>query len=251
MIAIGQTELNPQSPILRLYERTRRNQWQPDDLDWQTEVKLNLKQRKSGAYILSQVLYGEKLSLEVIQQLLPVVQNPEVKLFLQAQAIDELRHIAVFTRYIEQGLEEAVQTPGAALSEIGEGMLNCQSVEEKLLSVHILLEGMALEIFRGVVENIDDALLQTLLRRVARDESRHVAFGVNHVRELVTNMDGAGLERIGQGGARFAICAARMVRDEYQIGADFGIDLRAIQNASLRVLFRRLQQVGLLGFKSC
>jgi len=230
----------------RLYQRGQRSHWQTSDLPWQLGTKLDARQRRAGAKLLSQILYGEKASLQIIQQLLTMIKDePEVRLFLTGQAQDEIRHIEVFSAYI-QTLQEEVQPPGEALSEMVEGMLSLPTVEEKVIGMHILIEGMALEIFHAAAEQIADPLLQELLRRVSRDESRHIAFGTSFTPRLLARLDQEGFERTAREGGRYINLAIKLVREEEANAHEFGLDLRAIQTRTIQLILRRLQQVGML-----
>lgn len=230
----------------RLYQRSQRSQWQVSDLPWQLGTKLDARQRQAGAKLLSQILYGEKASLQIIQQLLTMINDePEVRLFLTGQAQDEIRHIEVFSAYIET-LQEEVQPPGQSLSEMVEGMLALPTVEEKVIGMHILVEGMALEIFHAAADQIADPLLQELLQRVSRDESRHIAFGTTYTPRLLARLDREGFERTAREGGHYINLSIKLVREEEANAREFGLDLRIIQARTIQLILRRLQQVGML-----
>ncbi|HEX2916122.1 MAG TPA: diiron oxygenase [Chloroflexia bacterium] len=227
----------------RLYRRALAQQWAVEDLPWQLGIKLNERQRVAGRRILSQVLYGEQASLEVMRQLLEQVSEPAARPFLSLQARDEERHVAVFERYL--ALLGGVEPPGAALAQLVEGLLELPGIPEKTLGMQLVVEGMALETFHAMAAGIDDPLLQAIVRRVFVDESRHVAFGTALARDAVASLDRAGKERVAEASGRFAVLAAGLIREEQESALAFGIDLREVQRRTLRVLFRRLARTGL------
>ncbi len=228
----------------RLYRQSQKRRWEVAEIPWELGLNLNERQRRSGARVLSQVLFGEQASFKVIEQMLPMVTEPEAQRFLVSQAQDEARHVEVFSRYI--GLLGEVQPPGENLTRLVEGMLELPTVEAKLIGMHILIEGMALETFHAIALHIDDPLLREILHRVFRDESRHVAFGTAYTRQVVARLGQPELEELARQGGRFAAAASDMIHEERASAAEFGLDLLAVQSRTLRVLFRRLTQIGLL-----
>ncbi len=227
-----------------LYQQSQQRQWQSDDLPWHLGTRLHGPQAAAGARVLSQILYGERASYRIVGQLLAHTPEGSARRFLLSQLEDEARHVAVFSRYVALLGEET--PPNECLAEMVEAMTALPTIEEKLVGMHVLIEGMALETFHAAVIALPDPLLQKLLRRVFLDESRHVAFGLGHIRQLVGQLDRAGRERVAREGGRYAVLSAGLVRQERNVAAEFGLDLGAIQERTLRVLFRRLQSIGLL-----
>ena len=228
----------------RLYRRGVAQQWSITDLPWELGTSLPTAHRHPAARLLSQVLHGERASFEIIGQLLAVTPPGPAHSFLTSQRADEARHVAVFSRYI--ALLDEVQPPGDNLHQMTEAMLNLPTIQEKLVGMHILIEGMALELFHTLATDLPDPLLQILLRRVFLDESRHVAFGVNYTRQTLAGLDRESLSRVAREGGRYAVLSAGMIREEGPTAAALGLDLGTVQARALRVLFRRLGQVGLL-----
>ncbi len=243
MLTLEPAQASPSKATL-LYRRGQSQQWNSEDLPWHLAVRLTPAQQRSGARVLSQVLHGERASFQIITQLQSLNPDPSARLFLEGQARDEARHVEVFSRYI--GLLGEEQPPGQNFARLLEGMLALPTVEEKLVGMHILVEGMALELFHAMVVAIDEPLLQALLRRVFIDESRHVAFGLDHTRQAVARLDREGCERVATQGGRYAALAGAMIHEERENAACFGLDVNVVQDRTLRVLFRRLQQIGLL-----
>ncbi len=232
----------------RMYRRSQQRQWCAGDLPWHWGVKLDEGRKAGGAEVLSQILYGEKASLRLVRQLAAMVEDPDERRFLQSQAEDEARHVEVFSRYI--ALLGEVQPPDQYLSQMIEVMLDSPALEVKVLGMHILIEGMALETFHAAAMQIDDPLLKELMRRVYRDESRHVAFGTEFARKTVAELGQAERDMLAWQGGRFAVAAVGLIRNQEAIATEFGLDLRLIQTRTQRVLFRRLADIGLLNLKS-
>jgi rubrerythrin len=228
-----------------LHERGQRRQWQTDDLPWELGTKLCGKQREGGARLLSQIYWGEYASYLILEQLLPITEDKAVRIFLEGQIADEKRHLVVFERYLE--LLGGVAPRGESMTALTEGMLALSSVTEKMIGLHILIEGIALEIFHEAAQEIADPLLQTLTRRVFVDEARHVAFGTNHLRRALAQMPAAERDHLAYQGGRYAFVAASLVREERSGATAFGLDLNVIQRRTQRVMARHLQQIGLPG----
>jgi rubrerythrin len=229
---------------VRLWRQSQERRWEVDELPWQLGVKLDARQKAGAKRILSQILFGEQATLQIIEQILPKISGGAAALFLQSQAQDEARHVEVFTRYLD--LLGKIEPPGPSFAQMVAEVLDLELLEAKLICTHILIEEMALETFHAIALQIDDPLLREIMRRVFRDESRHVAFGATYARQLVAGLDQVGRDEVARWGGRWAVLAAGLIREEQASAAEFGLDLRVVQARTQRVLIRRLSQIGLL-----
>jgi hypothetical protein len=104
----------------------------------------------------------------------------EVALFLQSQAMDESRHLDVFRkRALVNG---GGMTPSVAGSS---GVLAIQDFTEMTALVHVLGEGLVQTLFRTGELFAQNEAEKKIFRLAAQDESRHVAFGVTHMKYLL------------------------------------------------------------------
>ena len=200
-----------------LYYRWERQQWRAQDIDFSEDrqqwANMSEEEHNMRIYGLSAFFHGEA---DVTNTLAPYVQampDEEMRIFLTTQLVDEARHTVFFARFfrevmgVETGtLEEALvfarQYMNAnlqyilidSLTEVAERIRrepgNLAHLVEGVTLYHVIVEGtMALAGQRGILEFYREHGLFPAFRggftAVARDESRHVVFGVKFLREMI------------------------------------------------------------------
>jgi len=168
--------------------------------------------RKTAAFRLSQFLHGEQGALLVAAQLVNAVPHTDAKFYAATQTMDEARHVEVFARYIEK-LDE-IQPIAPSLKGILDSTLETGDWMKKLVGMQIVVEGLALYSFREMRNMTEEPLLKELLTYVARDESRHHAYGVQYIERCVPCLSDS--ERIEL--EDFALECARTLIDRNQQG---------------------------------
>ncbi len=190
------------SRLHELYVKAKRDQWNADvTLDWTTPVdpggkildaermsllklaffrRLGTAQLETfnahySAWILSQLLHGEQGALMVAGELVAAVPDYEAKLYGASQAMDEARHVEVFSRYIRKLDKIYPVQPG--LGSLLRDIMETPHWQAKMVGMQVILEGLALGTFINVKAATGCALLRSLLTYVTKDEARHVAFG--------------------------------------------------------------------------
>ena len=139
--------------------------------------------RRTAAFRLSQFLHGEQGALMVAAQLVNAVPHTDAKFYAATQTMDEARHVEVFARYIEK-LDE-IRPIAPSLKGILDQTLETSDWMKKLVGMQIVVEGLALYAFREMRNLTEEPLLKDLLTYVARDESRHHAYGVLYIEKCV------------------------------------------------------------------
>ncbi|MEW6269761.1 MAG: ferritin-like domain-containing protein [Thermodesulfobacteriota bacterium] len=139
--------------------------------------------RRTASFRLSQFLHGEQGALMVAAQLVNAVPHTHAKFYAATQTMDEARHVEVFAKYIEK-LDE-IRPIAAPLRRVLDSTLQTGSWLEKLVGMQIVVEGLALYSFKDMRSLTEEPLLKELLTYVARDESRHHAYGVQYVDRCV------------------------------------------------------------------
>ena len=145
-------------------------------LDEETVWKLT---KCTAGFRLSNFLHGEQGALMVAAQLVNAVPHTDAKFYAATQTMDEARHVEVFSRYIEK-LDE-VRPIAPNLKGVLDTTLQTGDWLKKLVGMQIVVEGLALYSFREMRKLTEEPLLKDLLTYVARDESRHHAYGVQYV----------------------------------------------------------------------
>ena len=183
----------------RLYQQAAAAQWDPATaIDWDTPFELPEEIEDAVVQVMTYLIENETAALVVparfLAQLHPHFR--EVMQLLAIQTADEARHIEVFTR------RATLRRDRLGLSTVG-GQASLKTLIDEpdfaiasfLLSV--MGEGTFLTLLRFLEQHAPDPVTRSVTRLAAADESRHVAFGVAHLRESVRSDPGM-LERLAR-----------------------------------------------------
>jgi hypothetical protein len=190
--------------------------------------------RRTAAFRLSQFLHGEQGALMVAAQLVNAVPHTDAKFYAATQTMDEARHVEVFARYIEK--LDIIRPIAPSLKGILDETLRTGDWMKKLVGMQIVVEGLALYAFREMRNLTEEPLLKDLLTYVARDESRHHAYGVQYIERCVPQLGAKDLAELED----FALECARSLIDRnaqglfttlLQIWAEVGVDPAAMFNS--------------------
>jgi len=169
--------------IAHLYAQAQAQQWNPDEaIDWTQPFELPDEVEDAVVQVMTYLIENENAALLVPARFLGQVHPHfrEVTQLLALQIADEARHVEVFTRRARlKRLRMGVSTVGGQASlktlfEEGEF-----AIASFLLSV--LGEGTFVSLLRFLQEHAPDPVTRQVARLTARDEARHVAFGMAHL----------------------------------------------------------------------
>ncbi|MEE8422413.1 MAG: hypothetical protein V3S31_06520 [Dehalococcoidia bacterium] len=108
----------------------------------------------------------------------------EPRMFLVSQIMDEARHLDVFRKRALTNGGGLMQQSRAFAGGFGSSIDNARDFTEMSVRLHISGEGLILSVFRmGERMGYNDAE-KAIYRLCGSDESRHVAFGVMHLRYI-------------------------------------------------------------------
>jgi hypothetical protein len=180
-----------------LYANASAHQWDPATvIDWAADTKVPADIEDAVVQIMTYLVENEQAALVVPAGLLSRLHPHfrEVMQLLAAQVADEARHVEIFTRRALLRRDElGVSGAGGRASLqtlVGEHDFTMASF---LLSV--LGEGTFLDLLRFLHEHAPDQATADVTRLAARDEARHVAFGVAHTAH-VAGIDPSFLPRL-------------------------------------------------------
>jgi hypothetical protein len=170
-----------------LYARAAANQWDPATaVDWTPGVVPD-EVEDAVVQVMTYLVENEQAALMIPARLLGSLhpQFREVMQLLAAQIADEARHVEIFTR-------RALLVRGRMGRSSVEGRTSLQSLLDEpdftlasfLLSV--LGEGTFVDLLGFLHDHAPDPVTRQVTRLAARDEARHVAFGVAHTTHLAT-----------------------------------------------------------------
>ncbi|MFE2970171.1 ferritin-like domain-containing protein [Streptomyces sp. NPDC059340] len=193
------------------------------------------------SWMTSQFLHGEQGALLATSRLVTMAPDMDTKMFAASQVTDEARHVEAYARYVE------LLGNSYAINPSLKQMLNTVVAESRwdivFLGMQIIVEGLALAAFRLEHTRSFDPVIAQLTQLVARDEARHVAFGLLALQEIypqLTSRERAEREEFVK---EAALLMSRRFRLE-EVWTRLDVDVEAGTNYALRdqkmIDFRRL-----------
>lgn len=176
----------------RLYAQAAAAQWDPATaVPWDAVFELPEEVEDAVVQVMTYLIENETAALVVPSRFLAQLHPhfKEVMQLLAIQAADEARHVEVFTR------RALLRRSQLGLSTAG-GQASLQTLVEEpdfaiatfLLSV--LGEGTFLSLLWFLQHYAPDPVTAAVCRLAAQDESRHVAFGMSHLRSHLAGEPG-------------------------------------------------------------
>lgn len=159
-----------------------------DKLDPKRQIP-ELRQH-SVSYMLSNFLHGEQGALLATSQLVACVPSQDAKLYASAQVFDEARHVEVYDRYLREKIE-LVYPVSHALRQLLDAILTDSRWDMKYLGMQIMVEGVALGAFGVIQQASNEPLIKQIVQKIMQDESRHVAFGVLALQDVLADLNEA------------------------------------------------------------
>ncbi|MDN0201108.1 ferritin-like domain-containing protein [Streptomyces sp. S.PNR 29] len=242
------------APQLRaLYEKAKRMQWDADtDIDWSYEINFGepLPAMTSGSrsplggadgcpvprplwsdlhwahhsWSVSQFLHGERGGLLGTARLVETVPDADAKLYAASQLADEARHVEVYGRYVEVlGDSFPISPP---LRTMMENIVSESRWDIVYLGMQIIVEALALAIFRLEGKAPQNPVIGRITELVARDEARHVAFGVLALKDLYGELSSRERAEREEFVKESALLMARRFRME-EVWERLGVDVTA------------------------
>lgn len=168
-----------------LYEEATQRQWSSArDIPWDTLEALPDEIERAMCQLCTMLTEVEFIAGDVPGQWMPFVsaQDFEAGLFLMSQIMDEARHTDVFRkRALANGGGLLAQGAGLGLRTL----IEARDFTEMSVLMHVQAEGFVQSMFRmGELIGQTDAD-KRIFRMSAQDESRHLAFGVMHLKYVL------------------------------------------------------------------
>lgn len=173
--------------VAELYEQATAGQWDASrDIPWDRLKPLPEPMERAVCQIMTFLTENEFSALYVPGKFISRI-NPrfqEVVMFLCTHMMDEARHIEVFTKRAMAnggGLQYSAASSQLSLKTLFDQQdFSCASF---LLSV--LGEGTFVDLLRFIQDHAPDPVTAEIVWRARIDETRHVHFGVSHVRHYL------------------------------------------------------------------
>ncbi|HEX5480890.1 MAG TPA: ferritin-like domain-containing protein [Dehalococcoidia bacterium] len=168
-----------------LYEEAVQRQWSSaTDIPWDRLVELPDDIERAMSQLCTFLTEVEFIAGDTPSQWLPMVSNDhyEIKLYLASQIMDEARHLDVFRkRALANGGGLMSGGPGSGLRSI----IGARDFTEMSAIMHIIGEGFIQTLFRSGELLSHNEAEKSMFRLALQDESRHVAFGVMHMKHIL------------------------------------------------------------------
>jgi hypothetical protein len=171
----------------QLYAAAAASQWDPATaVDWTAPVSgVPADIERAVVQLMTYLVENEQAALIIPARLLSQLHPHyrEVMQLLASQAADEARHVEVFTRRaLLSGGELGTSSAGGRASL--QTLLDEPDFTTASFLLSVLGEGTFLDLLRFIADHAPDQATADVTRLAARDEARHVAFGVAHTTHL-------------------------------------------------------------------
>jgi TusA-related sulfurtransferase len=171
----------------QLYAAAAASQWDPATaVDWTAPVGgVPADIERAVVQLMTYLVENEQAALIIPARLLSQLHPHyrEVMQLLASQAADEARHVEVFTRRaLLSGGEFGTSSAGGRASL--QTLLDEPDFTTASFLLSVLGEGTFLDLLRFIADHAPDQVTADVTRLAARDEARHVAFGVAHTAHL-------------------------------------------------------------------
>ena len=137
--------------------------------------------------IFGVILFGELAAWKISSALALELDNDEARMAATSQAHDEARHYYVMKDYL-QLLGHVPESIDKHADEFLESVLKADTTAKMLLGMQLMVEPMALTLFKIVREKNIEPVLSDLLVMYERDEARHVALGTLYLPKVLAEM---------------------------------------------------------------
>lgn len=166
-----------------LYKQALAGQWDPETaIDWTATPELPIEVEDAVVQVMTYLIENENAALLVPARHLGQIHPHfrEVMQLLAIQCADEARHVEVFTR------RATLKRPNPALSGAGgqtslKTLFETSDFSSSAFLLSVLGEGSFVNLLNFLHECGPDPLTRQIAKLVARDEARHVAFGMAHL----------------------------------------------------------------------
>jgi hypothetical protein len=151
-------------------------------------TEIDAGKKESLTNILSVILWGEYIAWNVASEMSAQFEEYGAKMAAVSQAHDEARHFYVIRDYLRRRLNYTPSAIFAPVLFVLEEVSKTNSLAKKLLGMQLMVEPIAITIFRFIRKSNVDPILTELLEYFEKDEARHIALGVKYLPNLIKQM---------------------------------------------------------------
>jgi len=174
--------------VAQLYDQAVASQWDATrDVPWSDIGEHEPALEAAVGQVMTFLAENELSALYVPSRFLPRIHPAyvETAMFLATQIADEARHIDVFLKRA-RGAGGGLGISSVTTSRSLLSLLEYEDFTEASFVLSVLGEGTFLDLLRFVEDHAPDKCTAEIARRTRNDESRHVHFGLSHVRHALS-----------------------------------------------------------------
>ena len=188
-------EYENSNKVEQLYHKGQRNIWDGKDylkscLEKNNGIELLPEKQKALGNIFSTILWGELAAWKISSILAATLEDDSARMAATSQAHDEARHFYVMRDYLQLlGIDASTAKGMKKHSEdFLQSIVEADSMPKMLLGMQLMVEPMALTLFKVVREKNIEPVLSDLLLMYEKDEARHVALGTLYLPRMISEM---------------------------------------------------------------
>ena len=179
--------------LRQFYRAARKGAWDIDDLSWDklSPAPNAEKERWNAVWssVVQQQLQADRFAIEAATNLLLEVEEKEAVLYYSTMVQDEARHVEGWTRLRHMLLPTDDHDP--YLGEMGEMLLDADTLEERVIAFQVVFEGVAIHAFKDIAAATEKTVLGEMSTRLIRDDSIHHNSGVAYAQYLLRDASDA------------------------------------------------------------
>jgi TusA-related sulfurtransferase len=173
--------------VAQLYDQAVNAQWNAErDIAWDRIKPLPKPMQRALGQVFTFLAENELSALYVPSKFIARLHPHYVETaqFLSTQLMDEARHIDVFLKRARSG-GGGVGLSHATTSASLHSLLMLEDFTEAAFLLSVLGEGTFLDLLRYIEDHAPDEVTGDIVRRARADETRHVHFGMSHVKHAL------------------------------------------------------------------
>ncbi len=177
----------------RLYHKSQQFAWDgrkllDEALQKHGGIQLPEEKRRAIARLFSIILWGELAAWTISADIAERLEDVEAKMAASSQVFDEARHFYTMRDYLV-ALDIDIPPLDGFTQRILTDLLETDSLVYKLLGMQLLVENVAVNLFKAVARSGVEPVLCELMPYFERDEARHVGLGVMYLPTLLRELD--------------------------------------------------------------
>lgn len=150
---------------------------------------INPEKEQALKNILNVILWGEYVAWNVSSEMSAQFENYGAKMAAVSQAHDEARHFYVMRDYLRRRFNYTPSAIFAPALSVLERVSSTKNLAKKILGMQLMIEPVAITIFRFLRISKADPILCDLLEYYEKDEARHISLGVKYLPSLIKEMN--------------------------------------------------------------